>query len=144
YWAATGRPAALAHISEALEIAGLGDAVHRRVRTYSQGMRQRLAIAQAMLGLPDLLVLDEPTTGVDAASQLAFAATLAGFVAGGGAVVLVAHELGPLAELVTRSVVLDQGRVVPPGRRHAADPVPDHVHPHAPAEPPGIWQGDHR
>ncbi len=53
YWAATGRPDATRRTStEALEIAGLGDAVHRRVRTYSQGMRQRLAIAQAMLGLP--------------------------------------------------------------------------------------------
>src|SRR5207249_11443330 len=57
YWAASGRPAERAHVEEALEIAGLGDAVRRRVGTYSQGMRQRLAIAQAMLGLPDLLVL---------------------------------------------------------------------------------------
>ena len=56
YWRATGRPLEDARFDEALEIAGLGDALARAVRTYSQGMRQRLAIAQAMLGLPDLLV----------------------------------------------------------------------------------------
>ena len=65
YWAATGRPAADAHLDEAIAIAGLGTALDKRVRRYSQGMRQRVAIAQAMLGLPDLLVLDEPTNGLD-------------------------------------------------------------------------------
>ena len=65
YWRATGRPAEKAHLDEALEIAGLGAAMERAVGTYSQGMRQRLAIAQAMLGLPELLVLDEPTNGLD-------------------------------------------------------------------------------
>ncbi|NED83599.1 ATP-binding cassette domain-containing protein, partial [Streptomyces sp. SID11233] len=65
YWKATGRPAEDAHVEEALEIAGLGEALDRPVRTYSQGMRQRLALAQAMLGLPDLLLLDEPTNGLD-------------------------------------------------------------------------------
>ncbi len=65
YWRATGRPEADAHFDEALEIAGLGDSIHRKTRKYSHGMRQRLAIAQAMLGLPELLVLDEPTDGLD-------------------------------------------------------------------------------
>ncbi|MCW2683442.1 MAG: ABC-type multidrug transport system, ATPase component, partial [Blastococcus sp.] len=65
YWAATGRPAQDAHMDEAIEVAGLGAALDRPVRRYSQGMRQRVAIAQAMLGLPDLLVLDEPTNGLD-------------------------------------------------------------------------------
>src|SRR5690606_35484811 len=58
HWRATCRPLADARLYEALEIAGLGDAIHRKGKTYSHGMKQRLAIAQAKLGLPELLVLD--------------------------------------------------------------------------------------
>src|SRR5207302_5903895 len=56
FWRATGRPPEDARLDEALDIAGLGEAIHRKVKTYSHGMKQRLAIAQAMLGLPELLV----------------------------------------------------------------------------------------
>ncbi|HST46199.1 alpha/beta fold hydrolase, partial [Jatrophihabitans sp.] len=65
FWAASGRPVEQAEFDTVLEIAGLGESVERRVKTYSHGMQQRLAIAQAMLGLPDVLVLDEPTNGLD-------------------------------------------------------------------------------
>jgi ABC-2 type transport system ATP-binding protein len=65
YWAATGRPGDEANFDTALEIAGLGGSIDRRVKSYSHGMKQRLGIAQAMLGLPELLVLDEPTNGLD-------------------------------------------------------------------------------
>jgi len=65
FWAATGRPDADADLDTALDIAGLGTSIDRRVKTYSHGMKQRLGIAQAMLGLPEVLVLDEPTNGLD-------------------------------------------------------------------------------
>jgi zinc transport system ATP-binding protein len=123
------------------------DLIDRRqdpVSTLSGGQQQRTLIARALATGPDLLVLDEPTAGVDAASQAAFATTVRTFVAAGGTVVLVAHELGPLAELVSRAVVLHHGRVVhegpiPEPAGHHAQPGHDHVHPHAPADPPGLW-----
>ncbi|MEV0720701.1 hypothetical protein AB0H87_39715, partial [Asanoa sp. NPDC050611] len=91
----------------------------------------------------ELLILDEPTAGVDAASQAAFAGALGEFVAGGGTVLLVAHELGPLQPLITRCVVVHHGEIaheghVPAPAGHHADPGHDHVHPHAPAEQ-GMW-----
>jgi ABC-2 type transport system ATP-binding protein len=105
YWAATGRPAADAGIEEALEIAGLGHAVHRRVATYSQGMRQRLAIAQAMLGRPDLLVLDEPTNGLDPPQIHAMREVLRDYAARGTTVLVSSHLLAEM----------NQGRLVATG-----------------------------
>jgi zinc transport system ATP-binding protein len=93
-----------------------------------------------------LLILDEPTAGVDAASQDAFAGALADFVAGGGTVLLVAHELGPLRPLVGRAIVIHAGRVrhdgaVPEPAGHHALPDHEHVHPHGPTEATGMWGG---
>ena len=76
---------------------GSADRVGDPVATLSGGQQQRTLIARALAGQPELLILDEPTAGVDAASQEAFAGALRDFVAGGGTVLLVAHELGPLA-----------------------------------------------
>jgi ABC-2 type transport system ATP-binding protein len=118
FWAATGRPAADAHLDEALEIAGLGAAVERTVRTYSQGMRQRLAIAQAMLGLPDLLVLDEPTNGLDPPQIHAMREVLRGYARGGdtGRTVLVSsHLLAEVEQTCDHVVVMHHGRVVATG-----------------------------
>jgi ABC-2 type transport system ATP-binding protein len=115
FWAATGRPAADAHLAEALEIAGLGDDVHRRVKTYSQGMRQRLAIAQAMLGLPDLLVLDEPTNGLDPPQIREMREVLSRYAATGRTVVVSSHLLAEVEQTCTHVVVMHQGRLVAEG-----------------------------
>ncbi len=115
YWAATGRPTADAGIDEALEIAGLGHAVHRRVGTYSQGMRQRLAIAQAMLGKPDLLVLDEPTNGLDPPQIHAMREVLREYAARGATVLISSHLLAEVEQTCSHVVVMHRGRLVATG-----------------------------
>ncbi|MEV8513494.1 alpha/beta fold hydrolase [Dactylosporangium sp. NPDC051484] len=121
YWRATGRPAADAHFEEAYDIAGLGTAVHRRVRTYSHGMEQRLAIAQAMLGLPELLVLDEPTDGLDPPQIAEMRKVLRRYATGGRAVLVSSHLLAEVEQTCTDVVVMHKGEVV------AAGPVEDIV-----------------
>jgi ABC-2 type transport system ATP-binding protein len=115
YWAASGRPPEQAHLHEALEIAGLGDAVHRRVRTYSQGMRQRLAIAQAMLGLPDLLVLDEPTNGLDPPQIHQMREVLRRYATTGRTVLVSSHLLAEVEQTCDHVVVMHRGRLVAAG-----------------------------
>ncbi|MEU3145565.1 MULTISPECIES: alpha/beta fold hydrolase [unclassified Streptomyces] len=115
YWQATGRPAEDSHIEEALEIAGLGDALARAVRTYSQGMRQRLAIAQAMLGLPDLLILDEPTNGLDPPQIREMREVMIRYAAAGRTVIVSSHLLSEVEQSCTHLVVMDRGRLVQAG-----------------------------
>ncbi|MFF0552871.1 alpha/beta fold hydrolase [Streptomyces sp. NPDC004311] len=115
YWQATGRPAEDSHMAEALEIAGLGDALERAVRTYSQGMRQRLAIAQAMLGMPDLLILDEPTNGLDPPQIREMRDVMIRYAAGGRTVIVSSHLLSEVEQSCTHLVVMDRGRRVAAG-----------------------------
>jgi ABC-2 type transport system ATP-binding protein len=115
YWAASGRPHEQAHFFEALEIAGLGNAVNRRVKTYSQGMRQRLAIAQAMLGLPDLLVLDEPTNGLDPPQIHQMREVLRRYAATGRTVLVSSHLLAEVEQTCDHVVVMHRGRLVAAG-----------------------------
>ncbi|GGV80592.1 CocE/NonD family hydrolase [Streptomyces thermoviolaceus] len=115
YWQATGRPAEDAHLDEALRIAGLGEALERPVRTYSQGMRQRLAIAQAMLGLPDLLILDEPTNGLDPPQIREMREVMIRYAAGGRTVIVSSHLLAEVEQTCTHLVVMDRGRLVQAG-----------------------------
>ncbi len=133
-----------AAITSALAAVGLLDRVNDPVSSLSGGQQQRTLIARALAAEPELLVLDEPTAGVDAASQAAFAHALRTFVDGGGTVLLVAHELGPLEPLVTRAVVVHNATIahdgsVPMPAGHHASPEHEHVHPHAPVESPATW-----
>ncbi|AGL21305.1 ABC transporter related protein [Actinoplanes sp. N902-109] len=121
YWKATGRPLADARFEEALEIAGLGESVHRRTKNYSHGMRQRLAIAQAMLGLPELLVLDEPTDGLDPPQIAEMRRVLRRYATDGRAVLVSSHLLAEVEQTCTHAVVVNKGRIV------AAGPVDDIV-----------------
>jgi ABC-2 type transport system ATP-binding protein len=115
YWRATGRPLADARFDEALEIAGLGDSVHRKTKNYSHGMRQRLAIAQAMLGLPELLVLDEPTDGLDPPQIAEMRRVLKRYATDGRAVLVSSHLLAEVEQTCTHAVVVNKGRIVASG-----------------------------
>lgn len=88
-----------------------GDA-DRPIGTYSRGMRQRLALARALLPGPELVLLDEPTTGLDAASREVLWGLIGSLRAAGRIVVVITHDLDAPPELFTRAVVLSQGRLV--------------------------------
>ncbi len=110
-----------AAIDHALDVVRLADRRHDAVTSLSGGQQQRVLIARALAGEPELFVLDEPTAGVDLPSQQALADALGRLKDAGATVVLVAHELGPLAPLVDRAVVMRDGRVTYDG-----PPLADH------------------
>jgi ABC-2 type transport system ATP-binding protein len=115
YWRATGRPESDGRLDEAVEIAGLGDSIHRKVRKYSHGMKQRLAIAQAMLGLPELLVLDEPTDGLDPPQIAEMRRVLKRYATDGRAVLVSSHLLAEVEQTCTHAVVVNKGEIVASG-----------------------------
>jgi ABC-2 type transport system ATP-binding protein len=115
FWAASGRPADGAQLDTVLEIAGLGASLDRKVRTYSHGMQQRLAIAQAMLGLPEVLVLDEPTNGLDPPQIAEMRVVLGSYAATGRTVIVSSHLLAEVEQTCTHVVVMARGRLVAAG-----------------------------
>lgn len=115
YWAATGRPAEEAEMADALAVAALGGALDRPVRTYSHGMKQRLGIAQAMLGKPEVLFLDEPTNGLDPPQIAAMRPILRSYAESGRTVVVSSHLLAEVEMTCTHVVVMHAGRVVTTG-----------------------------
>ena len=115
-WRLTGRPDVEVHLDAALAVACLGEAIDRPYRTYSHGMRYRLGLAQALLGTPDLLLLDEPTTGLDPAHVRDVRAVIAGVAARGGTILLSSHQLAEVEEVCTHAAFMREGRLVASGR----------------------------
>ena len=120
-----------------LERVGLSHAADRRVKTYSKGMRQRLGLVQAMLGKPRLLLLDEPTVGLDPIATRDFYATLDELRSNGVTVLLCSHVLPGIERHVDRVAILGKGKLLALGsveelRRHSRLPVAIHVR--------GIWK----
>ena len=99
-------------VDEALDLVGLGPAAPRPVRKYSLGMRQRLGLAAALLGEPDLLILDEPANGLDPVGVRWLRQYLRAFAQGGGTVLVSSHVLAEIAQTVDRVVIITGGRVV--------------------------------
>ena len=102
-------------IPETLELVGLGKRMHDRVRTFSQGMRQRLGIAMALLPRPRLVLLDEPTNGLDPQGIRWLRDLLRGFAARGNAVLVSSHLLSEMDQLADEVIVIDRGRLVRQG-----------------------------
>ena len=97
-------------VRRVLTLVGLEAVMHKRIRQLSGGMRRRVGIAQALLGRPDLLILDEPTAGLDPEQRLRFRELL-GTEAAGATVLLSTHQTDDVAALCQRVVVLLDGQV---------------------------------
>jgi zinc transport system ATP-binding protein len=118
-------------VQSAIELVGLGGRERDPVAELSGGQQRRVLIARALAGDAELLLLDEPTAGVDAQNQVALADTMQHLVDDGVTILLVAHELGPAADVVSRSIVVHDGRITydgPPLEGHLHDHGTDHHH----------------
>ena len=132
-WFARTRPADRAAVGSAIETVGLSDRADTAVGELSGGQQRRVLIARALAAEPEVLVMDEPTAGVDAVSQEALAGTLRLLADRGRTLLVVTHELAPLRSVVRRAVVLQDGRVCFDGPLSAA----------AIASPLGLGEGGH-
>jgi ABC-2 type transport system ATP-binding protein len=106
----------LSRVEEVLELVELSAPAGRRVRTYSLGMRQRLGVAAALLGDPELLILDEPANGLDPAGVRWLRTFLQGLAADGRTVLVSSHLLAEVAQTVDHVLIIDHGRLLAHGR----------------------------
>ena len=110
-----GRRAARASSASVLDRLGLTEAADRLVRTYSGGMRRKLDLGASLVGAPRLLLLDEPTTGLDPRSRIELWDTIGSLVGGGTDVLLTTQYLDEADHLANHIVIVDQGRAVASG-----------------------------
>lgn len=132
-------------VAAALEMVELADRASEPVSQLSGGQQQRVMIARALSGRPDLLIMDEPTAGVDRHSQQILAGVLRSMLDAGNTILMVAHELGPFEPMVDRAVLLRDGRIAYDGTV-AGSGLGDqhHTHTSSPAEDAavpteGVW-----
>lgn len=111
YWKAIGRDGDQ-YLDDVVAITKLGTALDKKVRSYSQGMRQRLAIAQAMLGMPDLLVLDEPTNGLDPQQIAEMRNILKDYAGTGRTVIISSHLLAEVQQTCSHVVLMHRGQLI--------------------------------
>jgi ABC-2 type transport system ATP-binding protein len=112
------RSDALRKTEELIELVGLGPAARKKVRTYSGGMKQRLGIAQALLGDPQVLIMDEPTAGLDPQERIRFR-ELISELGRDRIVVLSTHIVSDLEHIADRLMIMKEGRLVWQGEWHA-------------------------
>jgi ABC-2 type transport system ATP-binding protein len=115
WWEAGGDKWADADLEQALHIADLGTAIDRKVKTYSQGMRQRLGLARVLLGKPEILVLDEPTNGLDPGETREVRQLVRRVAEAGSTVLFSSHVLVEVEQICTHAVVMDKGKLVAAG-----------------------------
>jgi ABC-2 type transport system ATP-binding protein len=120
----TDRRARHDEVRRVLSLVGLDEVMHKRIRALSGGMRRRVAIAQSILGAPDLLLLDEPTAGLDPEQRLRFRELL-GAHASGATIVLSTHQTDDVAALCQRVIVMLGGQVAFAGTPAALAAVAD-------------------
>ena len=115
-------------IAQLLEQVGLTHAIKRPVKTYSKGMRQRLGLAQAFLGQPKLLLLDEPTVGLDPIATREFYQSVDKLKSGGASIILCSHVLPGVEQHIDKAMIISSGKQLAYGsladlRQHAQLPV---------------------
>ena len=105
-------PALRARVANVLNTVGLSDAADRRVGTYSKGMLQRVGLAQALVHEPRLLILDEPTAGVDPLGSAAISELILKLKGEGRTVLITSHLLGQIEDICDRVAILDRGKLI--------------------------------